>query len=195
MKRLSFYLLLASSVLTAGLEQGERDRAMSHLHSTRKMLADSIIGLSQAQLQWKPAPDRWSVAECVEHLALSEDFLFQRAQKLLESPATEKRSSVKDEEVLKMIASREQRVQAPEQLKPSAKFSDAKQALEHFNKSRYNTIKFVETSDADFRDHVVPSPAGGTMDAYQSLLMIAAHTERHVAQINEVKADPKFPKK
>jgi hypothetical protein len=31
------------------------------------------------------------------------------------------------------------------------------------------------------------------MDAYQWLLLLAAHTERHTAQIEEIKADPKFP--
>jgi hypothetical protein len=32
------------------------------------------------------------------------------------------------------------------------------------------------------------------MDAYQFLVMIAAHTERHVAQIQEVKATANYPK-
>jgi hypothetical protein len=39
------------------------------------------------------------------------------------------------------------------------------------------------------------SRAGGReQDAYQLILVIAGHTERHVAQIDEVKADPRYPK-
>jgi hypothetical protein len=34
----------------------------------------------------------------------------------------------------------------------------------------------------------------GKMDGYEFILFIAAHSERHVKQINEVKADPNFPK-
>ena len=33
------------------------------------------------------------------------------------------------------------------------------------------------------------------MDAYQMFLMLAAHAERHVAQIAEVKASPGYPKR
>jgi hypothetical protein len=33
------------------------------------------------------------------------------------------------------------------------------------------------------------------MDAYEWLIFMSAHTKRHTLQIEEVKADPKFPKK
>ena len=40
------------------------------------------------------------------------------------------------------------------------------------------------------RDHAVESPAGSKWDAYEFVLLIAAHSERHTNQIKEVKADP-----
>ena len=43
------------------------------------------------------------------------------------------------------------------------------------------------------RNHVGQTPMGA-LDAYQIVLMISSHTNRHVQQINEVKADPNFPK-
>ena len=36
---------------------------------------------------------------------------------------------------------------------------------------------------------------GQPLDAYQWLLFISAHSERHTKQILEVKADPNFPQK
>ena len=36
--------------------------------------------------------------------------------------------------------------------------------------------------------------AFGTLDGYQWLLLLSTHSERHTAQIEEVKADPNFPK-
>jgi hypothetical protein len=33
-----------------------------------------------------------------------------------------------------------------------------------------------------------------TIDAYQVMLLLSAHCERHTAQIDEVKADPHYPK-
>jgi hypothetical protein len=44
------------------------------------------------------------------------------------------------------------------------------------------------------RNHVTESPMLGAMDAYQLMLLISAHTARHTAQIEEVKAHPNFPK-
>jgi hypothetical protein len=44
------------------------------------------------------------------------------------------------------------------------------------------------------RAHAVDSPLGPKLDAYEWVLFIAAHSERHTKQIHEVKADPNFPK-
>jgi len=41
----------------------------------------------------------------------------------------------------------------------------------------------------------VDSPAGGKWDAYEFVLMIAAHSERHTKQILEVSANENIPKK
>jgi hypothetical protein len=51
----------------------------------------------------------------------------------------------------------------------------------------------VQGTDEDLRMHVGKMPFG-KIDAYQMVLMIAAHTNRHTQQLNEVKADPNFPK-
>jgi hypothetical protein len=37
-------------------------------------------------------------------------------------------------------------------------------------------------------------PSGAQWDAYEWILLAAAHSERHEKQIMEVKADPKFAK-
>ncbi len=47
----------------------------------------------------------------------------------------------------------------------------------------------------DLRAHSAPHPVLKTIDAYQWLLLLSAHSARHAAQIEEVKADPNFPKK
>ena len=60
--------------------------------------------------------------------------------------------------------------------------------------SRGKTIAYLEATP-DLRAHVVDSPIGQPLDAYEWLLFIAAHSERHTKQILEVKADPNFPKK
>ncbi len=67
-------------------------------------------------------------------------------------------------------------------------------SLKHFAESREQTEDFLRKHD-DLRAHAVDSPLGKKLDAYEWVLFIGAHSERHTKQINEVKADPKFPKK
>ena len=66
--------------------------------------------------------------------------------------------------------------------------------MKHFVESRTRTIEFLQKT-ADLRGHAVDSPLGQKLDAFQWILFIAAHSERHTKQLNEVKADPNFPKK
>src|SRR5438045_3372548 len=69
----SLVLTIAAPAFGETLTQGERERAMSELHATRKQFLDSVAGLSDAQWNFKPAPDVRSVAEVAEHIAVSED--------------------------------------------------------------------------------------------------------------------------
>jgi DinB superfamily len=146
-------------------------------------------------MKFKPAPDRWSVAETLEHIALAEDFIFQNVtQKVMKAPAGPAgRDATKiDGMVLAMIPDRSHKAQAPPPLVPTGRWSPA-ETLDHFLKSRARTIEFMQ-STPDLREHVTDSPLGQPLDAYEWVLFIAAHSERHTKQILEVKADPNFPK-
>ncbi len=192
-------MALAGSALAQPLTQGERDRAMSELHATRKAFLDSVAGLSKAQWNFKPGPDRWSVAECAEHLALAEDYYFDLVTKqLMASPATLEKGGEtkgKDALVLKTIADRSSKRLAPEALQPAQRWPAPEALMAHFTQSRDRTIAYVQTTQDDLRSHFREHRAVGLIDAYQWILVAAAHTERHVAQINEVKAAPDFPKR
>jgi len=107
--------------MAAPLEQGERDIAMSHLHATRKLFLDSIAGLSDAQWNFKPAPDRWSIAECAEHIAVSEDSIFDLLQRAVKSPAApDKKPSAKDDFILKALTDRSVKAKLRNSSSPSA---------------------------------------------------------------------------
>lgn len=188
--------LLASFLVLSGasLTRNERDRAMSELHASRKMLIDAASGLSQAQLNWKASPDRWSIAEVVEHLAVTETFLFGLYQQTAGSASVAgAKSNVSDEDFLKSIRTRDQKFKAPEPALPKKSFPTTDAALAAFKERRDKAIAYVEsTQDQDLRLKIVPQMG---MDAYQIFLMIAGHTQRHVAQIDEVKASPGYPRK
>jgi uncharacterized damage-inducible protein DinB len=195
-------LLLSSLLITASgfaqpLTNLERERALSELHAGRKLLLDAVAGLSEAQWNFKPGPDRWSVAEVAEHITRAEDFLFNVSQQMLTSPATpEKKSEVqgKDEIVLTKTLDRSQKATAPEPLVPSHKWSSHQEMIEQYKKSRDRTIAYIASTQDELRSHFYKNPAYDLLDAYQWLLFMAAHSERHILQLKEVKADPNFPK-
>ena len=194
--RMMLGTLALATAFAAPLEQGERDRAMSHLHATRKVFLDSIAGLSDAQWNFKPAADRWSIAECAEHIAVSDDSLFDLMRQTLKSPAApEKKSAVKDEFILQVVPDRSVKAKAPEFLQPKRRWPDRETLIAHFKQSRDRNIAYIQTTEDDLRSHFMDHPLLKTIDAYQVMLLLSAHCERHTAQIDEVKADPHYPKR
>ena len=193
---LALILAMAASSEQA-LTQHDRDYAMSQLHASRKFFLDSVAGLSPEQWNFKAGPDRWSIAECAEHIAISEDLISGRIQQSLKTPPTpEKRDEVKgkDELIEQKITDRSQKFQAPEVIRPTHRWPDPAMTIAHFKESRDRNIAYLEKTNDDLRDHFFPHPVMGLLDSYQWFLLQSAHTERHTAQINEVKADPKYPK-
>ena len=192
-------LLLAPATLAQPLNQLERDYAAGALHSTNKMFIDTIAGLSDAQMKWKPAPDAWSIAEVAEHIALAEDMLPELARKAMAQPATpEKKQAnprVMDEKIMKTVPVRDQKFKAPEVLQPKSTFASTAALLAAFKASRSRNIDYVWTTQDDLRSHFAPHPVLGDLDCYQWYILMAAHCQRHVNQIQEVMANPDFPKK
>ena len=118
-------------------------------------------------------------------------------KQIMTSPAApEKRAEVqgKDEVVLKNVPDRSHKAQAPEFLKPTNRWATREDLTKAFEESRKSTMDYVKTSNDDLRDHFFAHPLIGPLDAYQWILLISAHSERHTKQIAEVKADPNFPK-
>jgi len=197
MKHIILGTLVLAAAFAAPLEQGERDRAMSHLHATRKAFLDSVAGLSEAQWNFKAGPDRWSIAECAEHITVSDDALFGLLQQTMKSPAApEKKSEAqgKDEAILRMLPDRSVKAKAPEFLQPTRRWPDHADLIAHFKESRDRNIAYIQTTDDDLRSHFMNHPVLKAIDAYQIMLLLSAHSERHTLQINEVKADPNYPK-
>lgn len=192
-------LLSAVSLDAEPLAKRDRDIAMSHLHATRKMFVDSLANVSKAQWEFKPAPEVWSIAEVAEHIAVSEDTLFELVSKKMLSippdPAKTAAAAGKDEMLLKALVDRSKKAQAPEMLKPTHRWKTAEELIEHFKQSRDRTIDFVRTTDEDLRSHVTPHPIFKELDAYQWILLIAGHSERHILQLNEVKTMSGYPAK
>jgi len=189
-------LWMSFTAFSQTLSQADRDRALKYLESTKQGVVDATANLSEAQWNFKAAPDRWSVAEVTEHIAAAEGYLRGLIlEKALNAPPRAEGEDVKaiDEMVLSKVPDRSHKAQAPDPLKPTNRYGSAQGSLKAFLDSRQETIHLLETRD-DLRAHAMDSPMGKKLDSYEWILFIGAHSERHTKQILEVKADPNFPK-
>ena len=200
-KTSSFILALAVMLFAAfaapaqELTQAEKDKALQYLESTKKDVLDATTGLSPAQWNFKPAPDRWSIAECMEHIAAAEDFIRGNIVNgvMKAPPAPGRDIATIDAGILENVPARKTKVQAPDAIKPTNRFGSPEGSIKHFVESRAITEDFLKTTPG-LRDHAADSPTGAKWDAYEFILLIAAHSERHTNQIKEVKADPNYPR-
>ncbi|MBA2500902.1 MAG: DinB family protein [Chitinophagaceae bacterium] len=188
----------AGTVNLNPLTKKEKQVAVDHLKQSKDDLMQSVKGLSDNQLNFKPSAEEWSVNECIQHLALTENLFWESMNKALkETPNPDKRTEIKisDEEVLAKMASRDNKVKTFSTLTPdNSTFTTTKEALDVIKMKRKTFIQFIKTTETDMRSHVVNSPMG-MVDAYHLVLMNAAHTNRHIQQINDVKSHTDFPKR
>jgi len=188
---------LAGTPTSDVLSKKERKFAAEHMKSTKAELQDAIKGLNAAQLTYKISADKWSVQECVYHITLSEKTLWAMLETSMKAgPTPEKKKDLKvtDAQVLKMTEDRTNKVKTFAPLEPqNSPYKSLDEAMNDFKTTRTAHIKYIKATSEDLRNHFVQMPFG-MLDCYQLCLLISAHTDRHVQQLNEVKADAGFPK-
>jgi hypothetical protein len=196
---MAFALLLLIPGVGQTLSQKEREQGVAELDGSRKAFLDATSGLSEAQWNFKPAPDRWSIAECAEHIGVTETFILNLiTEQALKGPAEpEKRALVqgRDSALMTKVVDRTAKFKAPEAIQPTRRWTTSGEITKNVLESRARTIEFVSTTQEDLRDHFMDHPVFKTLDTYQWILLTSGHMRRHTAQILEVKADPNFPKR
>jgi hypothetical protein len=198
-------IFLASAILASSLamlpsgqlSSKEKKFVIDYLNKVRTRLFTDLKGLSAAQLGFKADSTRWSVAQCVEHIALAEKGIWQRIDSCLKKPVMPRLKNPltnTNEQLIAMTLDRRIKYKAPENLVPTGYFSNTTQALRYFTSRRDSTIEYIRVTNDDLKDRYFVHSSLGTLNLYQALLLLAAHSERHVMQIEEIEANPRFPK-
>jgi hypothetical protein len=203
-----FTLLLLIALLGGATTSAQQDGMMTAEERTKliRWLKEShaetvaaVEKLSDAQWNWKAAPDKWSVAECVEHIMMAESLLAAAGQRALASPANPdwaEKTKGKTEFIENVMVKRLGKAQAPESIVPSGKIPRA-ELMKRLAEERAKTLKFAEETKLPLKAHTAehPFPVFGTLNAYQWTIYIPLHNIRHNQQIAEVKIHPNFPQK
>jgi hypothetical protein len=166
----------------------ERSEAIAELESSSRRLTRALEGLSEEQAQYRLAPDRWSALDCAEHIAAAEVFMPKLLAAATAGESVEGNAE-RDDYVRRSIRDRSQTREAPERIRPKHRWPSLAETIRAFDERRAANIDFVRTTQENLRGRFYPHPFVGTIDCYQWLLSLAAHTDRHAAQIEEIRRE------
>ena len=171
----------------------DRQRLLAHLDMTARWLVDEVSALSRTQIEFRPAPNSWTILQVVEHLVLVGPIYWDDLQRALASPPAPGTSTNTDVGLLWYGIDRTPTVREraiPTEV-PTGRLKDLQSGLADYRKHHDRLVEFVKTTTQNLRNHIVPRQGS---DAYQWALLISTHEQRHILQIREIKAHPRFPK-
>jgi hypothetical protein len=165
----------------------EKSEIVQCLEDSRADFHAAADGVSESQAKVRPTPGQWSVLDCVEHIVVAEG----RFLGWLQNPAADEAPPMdkqKEAKLLLGVASRSQRVNAPEPVHPTGRFSTLAEALAQFDATRANSIRFAESQGAGLYSLAARHPFFGVCNGAEVMVLIAAHARRHAAQIREIRS-------
>jgi hypothetical protein len=189
-------LALTSSFSHAQKLWTETDRkyTVDNLKRTRDELISETENLSDAQWHFHESPDRWSIAEVVEHLALWE--IIWAREISMGSRNTPRpdliATSSPDSYYHDFIMENKAHV-SPDFSRPTG-FIRGKNNLTFFTRLRNQTIGFADTTSADMRAQFELTATKFPRNMHQVYIYQWGHVDRHMRQIRKVKAHPDYPK-
>lgn len=195
---LTALLLMSFNNPPSKISDADRKFIVDYLVETRDFVFKTVKGLTSEQLNFKSSPDAWSIAECAEHIAITENGLFGWMEGSLKEPAdADKLAEAKmtKEEVVAMITDRSSKFKTNEGATPKNSFGSCDASLKEFKAKRDAHIEYMKTTQDDLHGHVATLPNGLVFDSYQLVVFMAGHTKRHTLQMVEIMADANFPKK
>lgn len=192
MAALMVFALGAGSPGAGSLTGLERQRLIAHLEMTERWFIDEVSGLSPAQLEFRPAPGAWNIMEVLEHLVVAGPIYWQDLQKAVKAPPGSRTGARNDADILWYGIDRTQRGKAIPAEEPKGQLHDLRAGLDAYRKLHAQLLQYARTTTDDLRSRMVEREG---CDAYQWMLLISTHEQRHVLQIREIKAARDFPKK
>jgi DinB family protein len=186
-------LLTTAAPARAQITEVDRQHLIAHMEMTGGWLLDEVSHLSRAQLDFRRAPGTWSIMEVVEHLVVVGPIYWDDLQKGVHGPPRGGRAlSGSDAAILWYGIDRTHRETALTSETPKGELRDLRAGLDAYRKQHARLLEYIKTTKDDLRNRIVERQG---CDAYQWALLISTHEQRHILQIREIKADPKFPSK
>lgn len=173
----------------------ERQLVLDQLTASEARLLDLVANLTPQQWHFRESPERWSIAENIEHVILFENFLKGVIAKTLAEeaqPEKKPQAAAKEPLVFQIATGRHTKFNAREIVRPTGRWPQTNEMIAEFQNTRAQTRAFVADIQGDLRSHFFAHVALGDLDCYQWLVVLAQHGARHALQIEQIKADPAY---
>ena len=199
MKQRLILLTMLSLAITTSYAQklwteADRRYTVDNLKRTRDELTRETEHLTDAQWHFHESPDRWSIAEVVEHLALFEIIWAREIGMGIRNTArpdliaTSRPDSYYHDFIMEDKLHQSQAYSRP------TGFIQGKNNLTFFRTLRDQAITFADTTQADMRAQFELTATQSPRNMHQVYIYQWGHIDRHLRQIRKIKQHPNYPK-
>ena len=193
-----FCLVLTGLIAQKLWTENDRSYLLENLIRTKDLLVKETQGLSEKQWNFKESPDKWSIKEVVEHIAIWELLLQARISNSLAKGVKPElaATAVADSIFLDFIMEEKPHV-STDYTKPFTYtlpmgLNSGKTNMSWLLKMRNESIEWLKTATEDLR--LYPQFPADKKSLHQVYITLFGHSERHYRQIMKIKAHPDFPK-
>ncbi len=158
---------------------------MNHHTKVREQLLETVRALTFEQLNAHPQPGKWSIAQVMEHLYLTERTL---AQVIIAGLKSKDINPPSERKPVKRVIDRSIKIEAPPPLIPIKDewtLEDLKGCLEESKGALERIANKADQSQLASKSF--PHPVFGALTLEQWLEFVPYHEERHLLQIKEIK--------
>jgi len=170
----------------------------------KEQAAGVVRGVNDAQYNWRPAPGRWSMAQCLAHIVVGDEVYFptlevciaEARKKGLTGNGPFHHGWVGNWFVRSMDAPPKRRFKNPARITPPPEQPLAK-GIADFNAIHDRLLQLVNQANgvdlgrAKFRSPLLKLIK---LSLGQGIAVLLAHARRHLWQADEVRKHPEFPK-
>jgi len=171
------------------------EEVLGYLDTCRNELSEAVNLVPASMRERQPGPDRWSVAQVLDHLTMIDRRVGIGLKKwIAEARAANlgtetETSSVVNTIPVSSIKDRSRRVNAPEAIRPSTEVSAAAAwvALESAREDLRSA--FIAGDGLALTEVIQPHPVLGPINIYQWVLFVGSHEARHADQVREIASE------
>ena len=161
-------------------------RRFDSLERSKAAILETVATWSPEQLAYRPAPDAWSAAEILDHIARTEGGILQAVRGNLDAPQPLAKKDRLTSFVVRCIMRSPLKVKVPAQataILPS-ETATPEQAIAAWDKARTRWCKLVTAATPkQIEGGVFSHPRGGWMSLADTLLFLRLHHDHHLNQL------------